>query len=81
MYGGVGNFVYNLINKFGSMGRAESVCSKGLHGKPLRACDSKGCIRQGDWFLVTAQIIKKFNTTLTRFRPEPGFFTYRVLIY
>jgi len=35
---------------------------------------------RGDWFLGNAQIIKKYNTTLTRFRPEPGFFGYRVFI-
>ncbi len=58
-----------------------------------RVSSSKGCIAvtgerviasvvggRGDWFLVTQK--KRFVTrpTLTRFRPEPGFFAGETLI-
>jgi hypothetical protein len=42
---------------------AESVWWQGLHET------------DGDWIFVTQQIIFFSNITLTRFRPEPGFFT------
>jgi hypothetical protein len=34
----------------------------------------------GTELLVTQQIIKKANTTLTRFRPEPGFYRIEIFI-
>jgi len=57
-----------------------------------RTCVGMGCIAisgergiawvvvGGTELLVTQQIIKKANTTLTRFRPEPGFYRIEIFI-
>ena len=65
------------------------MCSKGLHSMSIvyrenklrRACVGLSCMRQGGTELLgTKKKMNRPDPTLTRFRPEPGFFGYRIFI-